>query len=72
MRGELMWSVGLLLPTPLARLALSNAEADSLSPFSQDCDKVLSGSYLMRDDGPDAGGEKTYCGECYDIRAKNE
>lgn len=26
----------------------------------------------MRDDGPEHGGEKTYCVACYDIRAKEE
>ncbi|KAM0752440.1 hypothetical protein T439DRAFT_379500 [Meredithblackwellia eburnea MCA 4105] len=35
-----------------------------------DCKKPFTGQYLLRNDGPTAGGEKAYCVACYEIRAK--
>lgn len=60
-----MWS-------ELARLMARFLDSADQGGGPQTCDNLLSGSYLMRDDGPDAGGEKIYCVGCYDIRAKEE
>lgn len=35
-----------------------------------DCKRPFTGQYLLRDDGPQ--GEKAYCVECYEIRAKSD